>query len=499
MITVRPARSPKLAFILLAVLVVSTPGETFGQGQAGAGNGGPIQYQQTMTGKLTNDSFRIIYTFQGRKGDIIDATLTPTDATLDPLLLLTDDQNNLLAIVDSGANFKASISEAQLPADGNYFLIVTRFGQQRGLTTGGYSLTLTLAGVANAGSGPNNAFLQYGDSVVGEINGEAFQQVYAFQATRGDVIQVTMKRISGDLDSYLILADANGNLIAVNDEDPTVPGTLDAGIYNTRIEQSGTYQIIATRFGKAAGQSKGGYSLSLTLVPNDQLGKKPEQAILLDNGMTLKGDVDSQNVLHFYVIEAHKNDVLTIVAQNTRGNLDPTLALFTADLKPLATNDSGVRGASARISGYTVQSDGNYILVVSRFNADKGITSGSYAVSLVVHAGATVGAGGRLTLQYGGAVSAIVNDTNPVQQITFAAGAGDVISVDMQATSGDLLPELILLDPSGKQVALDDPGSGEAKLTRIKLGVVGNYVIAATRRGRDKGNTQGAYILTLTR
>src|SRR5258708_1486434 len=170
--------------VILSFLLVTVPDAALGQGQASS-PGGPIQYQQTATGKLTNDTFRIIYTFEGRKGDIIDATLTPTDGTLDPLLILTADQNNLLAMQDSGANFNASISEAQLPRDGNYFLIVTRFGQQHGLTTGGYSLTLTLAGVANAGSGPNNAFLQYGDSVVGEINSAQFQQIYAFQATRG--------------------------------------------------------------------------------------------------------------------------------------------------------------------------------------------------------------------------------------------------------------------------------------------------------------------------
>ncbi|HLY28653.1 MAG TPA: hypothetical protein VKQ72_20075, partial [Aggregatilineales bacterium] len=102
MIIVHPALFRRLAFILLGVLLVSTPGEAFSQVQTSAGSGGPIQYQQTVTGKLTNDAFRIIYTFQGRKGDIIDATLTSTDGTLDPLLLLTDDQNNLLAIEDSG-------------------------------------------------------------------------------------------------------------------------------------------------------------------------------------------------------------------------------------------------------------------------------------------------------------------------------------------------------------------------------------------------------------
>ncbi len=199
----------------------------------------------------------------------------------------------------------------------------------------------------------------------------------------------------------------------------------------------------------------------------------------------------------FYLIEAHRGDVLTIIAQRIRGNLDPTLILYTSDLKELTENDSGIRGQEARISAFVVPADNTYILMVSRFNRDKGITAGSYSVSVIGRPGAKVGAGGKLTLQYGGAVSAIISDSSAQQPDTFTAAAGDIISVSMDATSGNLLPALILLDPSGKQVVLDDPGTGSARLSKVKLGA-GNYVIVATRRGRDKGTTQGTYALILT-
>ncbi len=453
-----------------------------------------IAYQQTVAGRITNDMFRVVYTFQGRKGDIIDATLSQTDGTLDPVLLLADDQNNLLAVADdSASDFNASLLSVSLPNDSTYFLIVTRFGQERGLTVGGYSLTLALAGVAG---GPD-VFLQYGNSLVGEIDNTQFQHIYAFRANRGDVIDITMQRISGNLDALLILADANGKVLLSNDEDADSPGTLDAGIRNLRIEETGNYELVATRFGKAAGQSHGGFSLSLNRLPPETLGKVPEKAILLDYGTTTKGVIDSNNVLHFYLIEAKRGDILTIDVERTDGNLDPILALYTEDLKELATNDSGIRGQNARISGYAVPADGNYILMVSRFNRDTGITAGSFSLSLTGRTGVTVGAGGKLTLQYSSAANAIISDGNAAQEYTFAASAGDIVSVKMDTTSGNLLPELILLDPSGKQIALDDPGTDSAKLTRIKIPSAGNYVIVATRRGRDKGTTQGAYVLTL--
>jgi hypothetical protein len=144
-----------------------------------------------------------------------------------------------------------------------------------------------------------------------------------------------------------------------------------------------------------------------------------------------------------------------------------------------------------------VPADGNYVLLVSRFNRDTGITAGNYSLSLTGRTGVTVGANGKLTLKYDSAANAIISDGNATQEYTFTAGAGDVVTVTMDTTSGNLLPELVLLDPAGKQIAIDDPGTDTAKLASIKLSGAGNYVIVATRRGRDKGTTQGAYVLTL--
>lgn len=460
---------------------------------------GPIGFGKTVTGKITNDNFRAVYTFAGRQGDIIDATLKRTDGNLDPVLLLTDDQNNLITRNDdSGGTFDASIFSQPINRDGTYFLIVTRFGQERGMTTGSFSLTLTHVGLttSNASTG---ATLQFGDSVVGEINNDIYQQVYAFQANRGDIIHATLQRISGNLDSFLILADAQGTVLLVNDEDPDSPGTLDAAISNFRIKKTGTYLLVATRFGREAGDSRGGYSLTLDRLPVQALGNVPEKAVLLDYGTTATGTIDSNNLLRFYLIDGHKGDVLSINVERTRGNLDPVLTLYTENLRELANNDSGLRGQNARISSYTLPADGSYILLVSRFNRDKGITAGDYTLSLVGRVSVPMVANGPTSLPYNSAASAIIDDRNIGQQFTFAGGSGDVVTVTMDATSGGLLCQLVLLDPNRKQIMLDDTGTGSAKFSKLKLSASGTYTILATRRGREKGTSRGAYLLTLTR
>ncbi len=481
---------PLIQTILVVVLILSIA-PTFVHAQ-----GSKLTYGQTAKGRITNENFRIVYSFDGRQGDVVDITLSRTEGSLDPLLILTDDQNNLITRDDDSApGYDAAILSQQLPHDGTYFVIVTRFGQERGLTTGGYALTLSHVGATTSGSGTE---LQYGDSVVSELNTGQFQQVYVFRANRGDIIQVTMQRISGNVDPLLILADSQGSVLMVNDEDADSPGTLDAAIRDFRITKTGNYMLIATRFGREAGESRGGFSLTLDRLPPESLGKVPQKAILIDYGSKSTGSISSDNLLRFYLIEARKGDVLTINAERTKGNLDPILTLYTNNLKELASNDSGQRGQSARISAFIVPADGFYILLVTRFNRDTGITAGDYTLTLIGRTSVTVGADGKAALAYNTVATAIIDDTNVAQQYTFSGVAGDVVTVTLDVVSGNLLGQLLLIDPNKKQVALDDPGAGNAKLVKLKLQSTGDYTIIATRRGREKGTSRGTYRLMLS-
>jgi len=65
--------------------------------------------------------------------DVITLTLTATSGSLDPLLILTDDQGNPLAhSLGKGQPLTAAISSFSLGRDATYFVIVTRFGQDNG-------------------------------------------------------------------------------------------------------------------------------------------------------------------------------------------------------------------------------------------------------------------------------------------------------------------------------------------------------------------------------
>ncbi|MHB8627624.1 MAG: pre-peptidase C-terminal domain-containing protein [Aggregatilineales bacterium] len=457
-----------------------------------------LNFDQPATGQITHDTFRQVYSLAGRNADVITLNLAATSGTLDPLLILTDDQGALIARANGeGQYLSAAIQALPLPHDGTYFVIATRFGQDRGVTVGGYTLTLTHVGLgANTGSASVTP-IRYNDSPIGQID-TASRQLYAFSAQRGDLITITMQRISGDLDSYLILTDAQGHTLATSDDDPANPGTLDAAIRDWLVRATDDYQIIATRFGQAAGTSHGAFVLSLTRVSPDQMGHTAAHAILLDYGASAAGTIDNDTLMRYYQFEAHKGDVIALDMERTRGNLDPTLTLATPDSKPIVTNDQGQRGQSARLSAYTVAKDGTYLIIVSRYNGDQGFTAGDFTLTLTSWQGVTVGAHGTLILAYGGAVTSTIDSANPSQQYTFPGKAGDLITATMNVTAGNLEAFLVLEDSHAHILTAVDLGTSQAQIARFKLPANDTYVLIAARHGRAGGATSGNYILTLS-
>jgi hypothetical protein len=345
-----------------------------------------LVYEQSVSGAITRTTFREVYTFPGKSGDIIEATLTVTEGNLDPILILTDSQNNLLSRDDDGLPpFNAVIRTFQLKTSGDHFLLVARFGQERGLTTGRYTLSLKRIGLVGGAAG---VILRYGDSVVGEI-GEASEQVYGFTARRGEYLSATLQRISGDLDPALILADSNGGILVVNDEDSRAPGTLDAALRDYLIRRTDNYLLVATRFGRQAGTTRGGYTLTLDRLGEAGISASVDRPLLLDPNAPVTGTIDAPLIFRYYLLEGVRGEAVSVEVTRTKGNLDPTVAIYPAAvngklaLRPLISHDSGIRGQSAKVTRYSFPADGDYWVVVGRFAADKGFTEGEFRLGVI--------------------------------------------------------------------------------------------------------------------
>ncbi|HRF96899.1 MAG TPA: PPC domain-containing protein, partial [Aggregatilineales bacterium] len=107
----------------------------------------------------------------------------------------------------------------------------------------------------------------------GVIVGDQYYQVYTFTGTAGQLVNISMNKVLGNLDTLLILFDSAGTIIADND-DVNSPVDTNSAI-STRLPSDGTYTVFASRYGKNVGGTEGTYTL---LVAEEA----PERAVNLN-------------------------------------------------------------------------------------------------------------------------------------------------------------------------------------------------------------------------
>ncbi len=456
----------------------------------GLQGGTPLVFGEAVSGTLDDDVFREVYMFVGQADDIIAIRMDRLDGDLDPFLLLTDEQGNILAISDdNGTGTDALIASKRLPLDGRYFVIATRFGQEQGSTSGQYELLLEHVGAGVS----ETTILRYGESVIGRVTADRPLMFYVLRARRGDVISVTMRRTSGDLDPRLDLATADGIVLVSNDDDPAAAGSLDAGIRDYTVRATGVYLILATRFGYEAGDTEGSYVLTLTRRPLDELGTSPEEARLIDYGMTIEGVLTDDVPARYYRFDGERGDVITVIMNVQSGNLDPFVQIVDVNLFGMVQSDSVDADRDARIVAYTLPATGTYYIVATGDEAATGL----FTLQLTGRPG--IVGGQALEIMYDAAVSGTIDDQNSFEEYIFFGRQGDVIRVSMERASGDLDPLVTLLDSDRKQVAFDDDSGRDqnALLDSFELPRDGMYILVAARYEREFGTTSGAYLLSL--
>ncbi|MFC1959198.1 hypothetical protein ACFLYO_00660, partial [Chloroflexota bacterium] len=230
--------------------------------------GSSLPYGTVVEGQITDAQPTIPYYFTGQTGDRITVRLDALEATLDPLVILLDpDGNELVRDDDSGGDLNAQIVSYVLTLDGEYTLLATRPGAERGTARGAYELTLTgipvVQPVSSATGTQSGAALPLaiGQTVNGTISNDEAAQFYGFDGVAGQTVQVEMMRLSEDLDTFVGILDTAQALVASDDDGGE--GQDSRLVYT--LEADGGYTIVATRFEFAEGDTTGDYLLSLLL------------------------------------------------------------------------------------------------------------------------------------------------------------------------------------------------------------------------------------------
>ncbi len=347
--------------------------------------------------------------------------------------------------------------------------------------------TFTPTSTATLEASPTSAQTQsddqiaYGQTISGTIGNNAPEFRYTFEANAGDVVNIELKATSGDLDSFLILLDSNGDQLA-EDDDGGAEG-FDSFLRSFTMPESGIYTIVATRY--QTGTSAGDFELTLNsgspvvIVPSGAMSYGERVAGLL-NDVTFE---------QRYTFTADAGDVIGIQMNAITGNLDTFIILLDEAGNQLIDNDDDPQGdgLNAYLRDFTISEAGTYTIVAQRYNGAQGSSEGRFELTLTSNRPFE-------------SVSSAISETQSVRFYTFAGEANQTITLSMEATSGNLDPLLILLNPDGREIARNDDqqqGNLNSLIDNVTLPETGVYTIIASHFFQNYGTSTGNFDLQL--
>ena len=347
--------------------------------------GSALRYGDSVIGTISDSEPQVYYSFEAQQGDILTVSMVRSSGTLDPYLKVVDSDRLVIADNDDQAGAEtrnARIDALIIERGGNYVIVASRYQEAAGDTAGSFVLRIEEAENSGAGSSQLAPLpLRYGESKTAVISHRQYQRFYVFSARQDDLITISMERGgSGELDSYLILADERFSPLFEDDDSGSGQNARIAGY---RIPADGKYHIIATRFEGSKGSSIGAFELRLEAIGN-AFDDIPADALSINYGASVTGNISAEDEQDLYAFYARQGDIITISMTRVDGDLDTYLELLDAAQAVLLSNDDGGNGQNSLIDGYSVPASGLYYIRARRFFGVEGNpdTSGSYALVL---------------------------------------------------------------------------------------------------------------------
>jgi hypothetical protein len=234
--------------------------------------------------------------------------------------------------------------------------------------------------LGNSSQAPVSIFLN--QTIEDSLTDTLYERFYSFEGQRDQLVTITMERtvFAGQLDSLLILTNAAFEPLAENDDSN---GGSNSRIVLYRLPADGLYHIIATRFGRAEGESFGSYRLSLIdegiafESVNEGIPRLP-YGTSIDDAIS---DADPDSIFAFW---GEEGDRVIIAMDRTDGDLDSVLELLDeSQLRMLRDDDGGGVNQNARLET-TLNYTGVHYIRAMRYTGGDGNnnTAGTYRLTI---------------------------------------------------------------------------------------------------------------------
>ncbi|MBN8618321.1 MAG: PPC domain-containing protein [Anaerolineae bacterium] len=501
-------------------------GGVFGENVNGACNalitGGPREEAQWPAGVIPTGSYELIVYFQQQQD-------CPNN---DPVSV------TLSAVVDG--NPIEPIEGTLLP--NQIYLANFVVAEDGTVTTGLHGVKVdppTVQGVVLTNSTPINL----STTLTGAITNTQPYQVYGFEGQAGQVVSIQMNAVSGSLDTLLLLVDQNGNIVTENDD--VERGITNSAIQNYSLVASGSYRIVATRYGQALGGTEGDYEItfsgaatagngvtvqaptfsdlprgsvevSLQWATNADiqlLVRDPSGEAVYDARPTIPsggvaaaiGNDNCQAALsgtplsYIYWPEGRLPPAgpyeIEVLYQNTCNDTQPvTFSLnVVSNGQVVLTATELLRPDERYVTSYNIGLDGSIEAGEGGVFGTKQVPdSSSLDIAALIPSAQLVSSGETVT--------GSIRLNQRFNVYAFEGTAGQVATIGLEQLNGTLDPVVFLIDPNGVQIAQNDDASLDTRNSLINafpLPQDGRYIIIATHFGGRYGVTAGDYRLSL--
>lgn len=379
-----------------------------------------------------------------------------------------------------------------------------------------------------------------GQTVEATLAVDSVGQVFWFEAAQGDVVNLSAGTEVEGLALALLLTDAEGLTLA-EAQDADAAGTV--AISEVLLAEDGRYYVTVLRAAGAGEGIAGDFTLAFDRTPAaTETAPEPSAVatptlVSLPAGMQVSLTWDSTADLDLEVRDPYGNSIYwdnptaenAVFTQNVNANCvapvgeSPTEQVnWTGGVVPSGSyeiivyyvqgcenNDPANVTLTVTVDGTPLDAVTGTVLPGQEFLSSFKITpAGEAAAGLSgINPGSTLANAdsfliGQTPLTPETSVPGVITSDEPFAAYSFTASTGDIVTLRMDATSGNLDTALFLLDPNGNVVAFNDDAPNadttNSELANQTLVADGLYTVVATRYGQQFGGTEGGYTLTLS-
>ncbi len=314
-------------------------------GSEGVSMGGDLAYGDSVNGSISEEDAAPAFSFAGNEGDIARVLVDPED-DFDVVVDIVDADGTSLVTAGKDNSFGTEVVAAQLPATGEYAILVTPFDEG---TTGNFELRL---------EGPAGSVIFAGDAIeeVGETH------AFPFTSNADELVSIIVEP-EGELDAVVRVFNDD-----TDEEMIEIDRSFAAEGVGYLVPEDGNYYFEIAGFEPDDNTEEGGENLGAYAVT--LLGSE-KTLFELAFGDTVQGKFDTSDGFIEYIFRGAAGDTLTLTLE-TGEESDGVLEIRDLDENVLASADENFSGEGEVLS-YTFDEDGLVILRVSDFFAGGGL------------------------------------------------------------------------------------------------------------------------------